>query len=157
MKPGVITDCSDMIPTTDGVAGAPPWTDYTTNASATAIAAATLTDPTFGDYFYLGTATKVFYAGGSGTIVVDGSRAGNYTLGANDSWCFEQFGRSALAATPTAKIQYQTTMGSGSFADISTAPQAKLIKAASGFVVAFNTSASTDTWYCSAIDRKSVV
>lgn len=159
MKPGVITDCLDIVPSTDGVSAAPPWIDYTLTTGSTAAAASTAVAATAlydslgsvaTSHIFSGTGTKIFRYS-SISSAADVSRAGGYTLGSFESWSFEQFGSSALAATPSAKIQFATAMSSSSFADISTAPQAAVIKAAAGFVVAFNVDGVGDAWKCSAI------
>jgi hypothetical protein len=52
-----------------------------------------------------------------------------------------------MAATPTIGLQRST---GGAFATVSGAPTAKLVEAAQGFVLAFNTTTSSDEWYCCA-------
>jgi hypothetical protein len=95
---------------------------------------------------WAGTPLGLYEQSGSGWT--DRTRAAStYALGTDDRWSFAQFGNDALAATPSAKIQRSTA---AAFADIASAPQAKIVVVAKDFAVALNTSATTDTWYCSA-------
>lgn len=144
--PGVLTDCSNLIPYEAGMKGAP----LATTVGAAALASAcrgivAATDLSGNRRVLAGTASKIYELNGASWT--DRARVGNYTLGLDDRWSFIQYANATLAATPTAVIQRST---SGAFADISGAPQAKLIEAAQGFAVAFNTSSYADEWYCSA-------
>ena len=144
--PGVLTDCANLIPFEAGMKGAPVAVSVGYNALAAAcrgIVSVTKLDGT--RRLIAGTASKLYDP--SGASWTDRSRAGNYSLGADDRWSFAQYGDATLAATPTAVVQRSTT---GAFADVSGSPQAKIIESAQGFAIAFNTSTSSDEWYCSA-------
>ena len=144
--PGVLTDCTNVIPFEGGLKGAPAPRTIGIDALASAcIGAAATSDLSGSRRLLAGTLTKLYEL--SGTAWTDRSRAGNYSATDGDRWSFVQYANSTLAATPSAPIQRST---GGAFADISGAPSAKLIEAAAGFAVAFNTSSYADEWYCSA-------
>lgn len=144
--PGVLTACTNLIPFEAGMRGAPAATTVGASALASACRGIVSTSDLSGNRRLLaGTGTKLYEL--NGTTWTDRSRAANYTLSTDDRWSFIQYANATLAATPTAVIQRSTT---GAFADVAGAPQAKLIEAAQGFAVAFNTSANADAWYCSA-------
>jgi hypothetical protein len=145
-QPGVITECRNVIPTEFGLRGAPAPVDVGADDLAAACrGAATVFTVSGSRRLYAGAATRLYEL--STTTWTDRSRAGNYTLGADDRWSFAQFGDSTLAATPAAILQRST---GGAFADVSGAPTAKIIVTASGFAVAFNTTTTSDEWYCCA-------
>lgn len=150
--PGVITACVNFIPYEAGMAGAP---SASTPTSTPALAAAcvggvviTKLDDT--RRIIAGTATKLYeLSGGSWTDV---SRAGNYTGGADTRWSFTQFGNATIASNLTDTIQRSA---SGAFADIATAPKAKIVFSVGSFVMALNTSDATygvsqNRWWCCA-------
>lgn len=144
-QPGVLTDCANLIPFEAGLKGAPTATSVGAAALASACRGIVSTSDLTGNRRLLaGTSTKLYELNGASWT--DRSRAGSYALGTDDRWSFIQYANSTLAASPTVPIQRST--GSG-FADISGAPSAKLIEAAQGFAVAFNTSSYADEWYCS--------
>ena len=150
MTPGVLTDCTMVVPYESGLKGAPAAVSPGVTALAAAcIGSAVTTDLSDARRFLAGTATKLYEW--DGATWNDRSRGGNYSAGTDDRWCFVPYGNSTLAATPTAKIQRST--GSGvAFADIATAPQAKVVENVLGFAIAFNTSTSSDQWACSALN-----
>ncbi len=143
--PGVITACTNLVPVEAGMQGAPTAVSVGAAALAAACRGITSTSDLAGNRRLIaGTGTKLYEL--SGTSWTDRSRGTSYTLGTDDRWSFIQYANSTLAATPTAPLQRSTT---GAFADISGAPSAKLVEAAQGFAVAFNTSSYADEWYCS--------
>lgn len=152
MTPGVITDCSMVIPFESGLKGAPAAASVGVTALAAACAGtAVLSDLSNNRRFIAGTAAKLYEWGGSAWS--DVSRATSYTAGTEDRWSFIQYGNSALAATITAKLQRST---GAAFADISGAPQATIVESVLGFAMAFNTidatyGTSPDRWWCSAL------
>jgi hypothetical protein len=145
--PGVLTACTNVMPFDAGMASAPSQLD----AGLTALAAecrgaALLTNLSGTRKLFAGTTVALYEQSGSGWT--DRTRAaGAYSLGTDERWSFAQFGNSALAATPGVKIQRST---GGAFADIASAPQAKIVVVSKEFALALNTSVTTDTWYCSA-------
>lgn len=153
MTPGAIVDCTNVIPTLRGMAGAPTAIDAGIDALAAACnGAAVLSRLDQQRRLFAGTQTKLYEL--SGTTYVDRSRAGNYTGSADNRWRFAQFGNASLAANQTEQIQVSTA---GAFVDIAQAPKAAIIETASGFVLAFNLNAAyvggerPDAWACSNI------
>lgn len=143
--PGVLTACAHLIPFEAGMKGAPLATPVGAAALASSCRGiAATSDLTGNRRLIAGTATKLYELTGSSWV--DRARAGSYTLGTDDRWSFIQYANSTLAASPTVPLQRST---SGAFADIAGAPSAKLVEAAQGFAVAFNTSSYADEWYCS--------
>lgn len=143
---GVITECQNLIPSEYGMKGAPAPASVGVSALASDCrGAANVVLLTGSRKLYAGTDTSLFelVAG----VWTDRSRVADYTLGDDERWSFAQFGSATLAAVPSASIQRAS---GGDFADISGAPQAKIIETASGFAVAFNTTTDADEWYCSA-------
>lgn len=150
--PGVITACVNFIPYEAGMAGAP---SASTPTSTPALAGAcvggvviTKLDDT--RRIIAGTATKLYEL--SGGVWTDVSRAGNYTGGADTRWSFTQFGNATIASNLTDTMQRSA---SGSFADIATAPKAKIVFSVGSFVMALNTSDATygvsqNRWWCCA-------
>lgn len=156
MTPGILTDCVNVIPCESGYKGAPSAASVGVPALASACAgSAVMSDLAGARRFFAGTSTKLWEY--NGTAWVDVSRATSYTLGTDDRWSFIQYANASLASNVTARIQRSVT--SGAFADIATAPQAAIIEAAKGFVLAFNTNEATygvsqDRWWCSALNNE---
>lgn len=142
---GVITDCDGLIPFEAGMRGAPSAQDVGADALASECrGAAIVSDLTGARRAYAGTATGLYeLAGGAWT---DRS-ASVYALAADQRWNFIQYANTTIAATPTQRLQRST---GAAFSVIAGAPFAKLVEAAEGFVIAFNTSDYADEWYCSA-------
>lgn len=149
--PGVLTDCSQIVPYESGMRTAPGPVSVGLPALAGDARGGIVTRDLSGNRrLIVGTDTKLYEAIGS--VWTDISRAGSYTLAIDDRWSFAQFGNSALAATASAVIQRST---GGAFADIAGAPQARMIEQSLGFVLAFATIDGTygdtpDRWWCCA-------
>jgi hypothetical protein len=143
--PGVMTACTNVIPTVGGFRGAPVAASVGASALAAACQGATLLTSLDGTRRLIaGTATKLYeLAGASWT---DRSRGANYSIG-SDRWSIVQYANTTLAVTPSAVVQSSTT---GAFADVASSPQAKIVESAQGFAVVFNTSSYSDEWYCCA-------
>lgn len=149
----VMADCVNIIPTADGNSSAPtpqPATGVAALAAPCRGAVSALkTDST--RRVLAGTQTRLYeLIGGAWTDV---SRALFYTGSADNRWSFAQLGDATIAANDNQVLQASTA---GAFADIATAPKAKVVAAAAGFVVAFNTQDGTygdqgDRWWCSAL------
>ena len=147
--PGVITACTDLLPTLKGFKARPSASasGYAALAAACTGAAVILKlDGT--SRMFAGTGTKLYE--GSNLAWTDRSRGGNYSATIN--WRFTQFGNSTLATNKTDVLQVSTT---GAFADISGAPKASTMDAAAGFVMLGATNDGTygdqtDRWWCSA-------
>lgn len=150
---GVITECTNVIPTLRGMAGAPTQLDAGIDAlSADCRGAAVLTRLDNQRRVFAGTQTKMYEL--STTSYVDQSRVGDYTGSTENRWRFAQFGNASLACNQTEKIQVSI---SGAFADIAQAPAARTIETVSGFVLAFGLNAAyvggdqPHAWACSNI------
>lgn len=149
---GVITSCSQVIPTLKGVAGAPTALDAGFPALAAACRGANVMNRLDNQRRVFAGAQAALYEL-SGSVWADVSKVGGYTGGTENVWRFAQFGNVSLAANTVDKIQASTT---GAFADITQAPKARIIETASGFVLAYATNDPTngdlpDGWACSGI------
>lgn len=147
--PGVLTDCANIIPFESGFLGAP---------TAVPVQATVLAAPSRGSVvatkldgtrrLFAGTQTNLYEL--AGTVWTDRSKAGNYTGSVESRWSFCQFGDTTLASNLADPMQSSTA---GVFADVPTAPKAKIIVSASNnFVIAFNTNDATfgvspDRWW----------
>ena len=156
---GIILDCSDWIPFEAGMKAAPSATAQGASAVAAATrGAATVTKLDGSRRVFAGTTAKLYEL--SGTTFTDRTRAvgGDYALGAGVRWSFVQFGDTTYASNIDTVVQKSTT---GAFADLATAPKAKilesLVTSGGGFVFAFNTidagfGTSPDRWWCTSLN-----
>jgi len=157
--PGVLVDCSNFIPSERGMVGGPTPSTAVVGLAALAAecrGAAVLVDTTGARRNFAATQTKIYEL--VSAAWTDRSRAGNYTGSSENRVMFAQFGNIALAANVTEVIQFSA---SGAFADVATAPKAKIIVAAKDFVMAFATNEGTfgdqpDRWWCSAFQDYSL-
>jgi hypothetical protein len=150
--PGIMTSCSAIVPFEAGFKGAPSALNTTAAALAAACLGAAVTTKLDGTRrVFAGTASKLYEL--SGTSWTDRSRGGNYTGGTDTRWSYCQFGDTTIASNLADAMQ---SSASGAFADIATAPKAKIVVSASNnFVLAFNTvdgtyGTSPDRWWCCA-------
>lgn len=151
--PGVLTDCDNIIPSTQG---------FTAGNTLVDLGLAALNGTCKGAY--VGTlldGSKRVVAGTNASLYditagvwQDRSPVSGYTGLA--PWRFCMFGNNILATNRAQRIQEAAP--SGDFADIADAPSASIICAASGFVLAFNWSDLTgsygdmpDGWWCSGL------
>lgn len=154
VTPGVITNCTQLVPALKGMEGAPTALDSGIDALPdTCKGAGYMTRLDDVRRLFAGTGSKLYEL--SGTSWVDRSKGGGaYTGGAENRWRFVQFGNVSLACNETDKIQYSST---GAFADIAQAPKARMLETASGFVLAFGCNDllidgdRSDSWWCSNI------
>lgn len=151
--PGAIMDCTNVIPTLRGVAGAPTPLDSGVDAlPAYCRGAAVLSRLDQQRRLFAGTQTKLYEL--TSTAYTDRSRVGNYVGSSENRWRFAQFGNASLACNQTEQIQVSTA---GAFADIPQSPKAAIIETASGFVLAFHLNSAyvggdrPDAWACSNI------
>lgn len=150
--PGILTDCSNLVPFESGFQGAPSPVSAAAGVLAAPCLGAVVATKLDGTRRVIaGTTTKLYeLAGASWT---DRSRAAVYTGGVDTRWSFCQFGDTTLAANLADTLQ---ASNSGAFADIPGAPKAKIIVSASNnFVIAFHTvdanyGDSPDRWWCCA-------
>ena len=155
-SPGIIVDCSQIIPFEAGMRSANSPTAYSDALAAECLGSAVGTKLDGSRRVFAGTSSKLYEL--SGTSWGDVSRAGSYTLGAVTRWCFTQFGDTSIASNIDTTIQTSTA---GAFADQATAPKAAIVEAVlasgGGFVFAFNTidatyGTSPDRWWNCAAD-----
>ncbi len=135
-SPGVLTDCTQLIPTEKGMASAPSAVGVSGLGAlpAECRGAAVLTNTSGTRRTFAGTQTKIYELASGTWADVSG---GTYTGSTENRWCFAQFGNAAIATNDTENIQASTA---GTFADIATAPKARIVVAAKDFVIAFNTN-----------------
>ena len=151
-SPGILTDCANLIPFEAGFKGAPAPVATATNALASACVGAAVATKLDGTRrIFAGTATDL-YELASGTWT-SRTRATPYAGGTDTRWSYCQFGDTTVASNLSDAMQSSSTVA---FADIPTAPKAKIVvSATNNFVVAFNTSDATygvspDRWWCCA-------
>lgn len=152
---GVMTDCTNLVPTERGMEGGPaPVAPTGIGPLASECRGATVVTLLSGGRRVLaGAQTKMYEL--SGTTWTDVSRAANYTGSTENRWSFAQFGNATVAANDTEVLQASVT--SGAFADIATAPTARMVISVANFVIAFNTVDGTygdspDRWWCCALN-----
>lgn len=152
-KPGIITECENLIPTLNGYRSANDVVDVGMDALAgecIASAVAELLDGT--RRLFAGTVDKIFERSGTGWV----DRSGSVYAATRDApWEFAQFGNSTIAATAGSNMQRSTGAG---FTDL-VAIKAKHVCAVKGFVIAAGTDEATygkqgDRWWCSALNNE---
>ncbi|HET8730482.1 MAG TPA: hypothetical protein VFM34_05165 [Moraxellaceae bacterium] len=152
--PGVMTDCSNIIPVPKGFAAAPS----ASSAGLTALAAACKgfavvrkLDDT--NRLIAGTQTKLYERNGTGWSDVS---SGVYTGSAESRWRFCQFGDVTIA---TNRADAPQSSSSGAFAALGgTPPKASICETVAGFVMLFDVNDATfgygdspDRWWCSGL------
>lgn len=151
MEPGVLTDCTNVVPYEFGLEGAPTGL-VPANVpvlAAPCIGAAVVQKLDVVRRIFAGTTTRIYELNGG--VWNDVSRPTFYTGGTDTRWEFCQFGDASLAANAVAKIQ--RSPGSGAFVDIASAPIAKIIFSVGAFVMALNVNdgvEKVDGWANSA-------
>lgn len=148
--PGVITDCTHLIPSEKGMTAAPSAVNPGHDALVDDCRGAAVLINTQGiRRTVAGTQGKLYEL--SSNTWTDVS-TGTYTGSTENRWMFAQFGNVALAANDVVALQASTA---GTFATIAGAPIARMIVGAENFALAFDTSDATygdspDRWWCSA-------
>jgi hypothetical protein len=157
--PGIIQDCTMVIPTLKGLRSAPqPVAVQGLPAlAAQARGAAVVYKLDASTRMLAGTATALYEASTTAWNAVTRSSGGAYTLGSNDRWRFAQFGDVTIAAAKSDTLQFSSA---GLFADISGAPKAALVETVGYFVFVADTNEATfgdcpNRWWCSAIGNYS--
>lgn len=147
--PGIFTACEHIIPYEAGFKGAPTPIAVAVNALAAECRGAVVATKLDGTRrIFAGTQTKLYEL--SGAAWADVSKVGNYTGSTESRWSFCQFGDTTIASNLVDPMQ---STSSGVFADVATAPKAKIVvNASNNFVLAFNTSDATygvvqDGWW----------
>ena len=150
--PGILTDCSRLVPTPSGYTSAQsPITAGLPALAAECRGAAVMRKLDNSKRIFAGTQTKLYQQ--SGSTWADVSRATNYTGGTDNRWRFVQFGDVSLAVNQTEPLQASS---SGAFSDVAGSPKARLIESVAGFVMLAGTNEatygdSTDRWWCSGL------
>lgn len=152
--PGVLTDCTQLIPSERGMRSAPSAVSGGFSAlPSSARGAAVLTNTSGTRRTIAGTQTKLFEFSAGTYSDVSG---GTYTGSSENRWMFAQFGNAAIATNDTERIQAST---SGTFSGITNAPIARMVVAVPNFLVALDTNDSPgsatfgdspDRWWCCA-------
>lgn len=148
--PGVITDCTNLVPTLRGYKGGPSGADVGMDAlAAAALNAAVMYKLDGTTRLFAGAATKIYEK--SGSSWTDVSRVAAYNASTTYPWRCAQFGNTSLAINKGDVLQSSTT---GAFADVAGAPKAAVMCVVSGFVMLANTNDGVnddlDRWWCSA-------
>lgn len=150
--PGVLTDCQHVVSNSAGYSGAPtpvPADVAPLGAPVRGAVVATALNGNRRVFAGTQTALKMLVA----KAWTDVSKAGGYVGSSESRWSFAQFGDTAMASNLADPMQQSST---ANFADVPTAPKAKIIVSASNnFVLAFHTNEGTygvapDRWWCSA-------
>lgn len=152
--PGVITDCSNIIPVPKGFAAAPTQAATGLDALASTcrgfVVARKLDDT---NRLIAGTATALYERSGTSWSNVSSAP---YTGSAETRWRFAQFGDVTLATNRADAVQ---SSSSGAFADLAgTPPKASIVETVAGFVMLFDVNDaaygygdSPDRWWCSGL------
>jgi hypothetical protein len=152
---GVAVDMSTMVPSVRGYKAAPTATDPGFDALASACYGAAVVRKLDNATRYIaGTATKLYELTGTSWTDVTRLSGGDYGASADVRWDFAQFGNVTLATNKADTLQYSS--GSGNFANVATAPKAKLVETVNQFVFVADTDDvsfgdSPDRWWCAAI------
>ena len=140
--PGVLLECTNLIPSIKGMKGAPSTQDpsgITGTLGAACQGASTMRKLDDSVRVIAGTSTDLKEIAG-GQWTVRSKVAGAYNLGTDVRWRFAQFGDVTLAAAKSDTVQAST---SGAFADISGAPKAGVIEVVGQFVFLGDTNEGT--------------
>jgi hypothetical protein len=141
--PGVLVDCTNMVPTIRGMKGAPDVQAPSGISGALAAAcqgAASLRKLDDSVRVIAGTGAKLYEIAGGVWDDVTRASGGDYTLGTDVRWRFAQFGDVSLAAAKSETLQASS---SGAFANISGAPKAGVVEVVGQFVFLGNTNEGT--------------
>jgi hypothetical protein len=149
--PGIITDCTNVIPTLKGIKAQGSPLDGGLPALASQARSLVVTKNLSNTKRVLASTQTNIYESDGSTWINRSKSAGAYDLGTEPSGRvrFAQFGNVTIAAVGhTDPLQYST---SGAFADITGAPSGKIVETVNNFVFAFNFSGEEDGWQCSAL------
>lgn len=135
--PGILTNCSALIPSLKGMEGAPSPSSTGMDALAAACrGSAVLRKLDDTSRWFAGSATKLYEQ--SSTSWTDRTRAvgGDYGLGTDTRWRFSMFGNVALAAAKSDILQYSSA---GAFANVGASiPKAAIVETVNQFVFLFD-------------------
>lgn len=149
--PGVLSNCSNLIPDVVGMSGAP--------TAQTPPDVPALSDPCIGAAVVTKLdGTRRTFAGTADAIyelvagVWDDASSAAYNGGSDTLWSIAQFGDTTIMSNRADAMQSST---SGNFADIAGAPKAEVIFTVGSFVIALNVNDGTekpDGWHCCAVN-----
>src|SRR5262245_4102599 len=124
--PGIITDCTALVPSLKGMKGAPTAQTRLLPALASACrGAALLVKLDASTRLFAGAATKLYEAASTSWTDVTRAAGGNYALGTGNTWRFAQRGDVSFA---TAKSDILQSSTSGAFANnAANAPKAAIV------------------------------
>jgi hypothetical protein len=154
--PGAITNCDALVPSFNGMKGAPSAVSTGIDALASecrGVVYLRQLDNTV--YLFAGTATALYK--NTGTTWTDYTRlaGGAYAVPATGRWRFAQYGSVSLAVNKSDKLQFLN--GAANFALVTKgakdAPKASIVEVVGQFVFLFDYNDGTDYvdgWYCSA-------
>ena len=152
--PGIITDCQHLQPTATGYMAAPSPVNAAVDTLPAACRGAVVATMLNGTRRVIaGTQTDLLQLAGNAWQSF--GKAGGYVGSSESRWSYAQFGDTTLA-TNLADPMQESGVVSNHFADVPTAPKAKIIVSASNnFVLAFFTNEGTygvapDRWWCCA-------
>jgi hypothetical protein len=152
--PGMLTDCQRVMGTVAGYAGAPAPIKSPVNPLTSPVRGAVVATQLNGNRrIFAGTQTNLYQL--TTAVWNDVSKSGGYVGSSESRWSLAQFGDTTLASNLADPMQ-QITGGASLFADVPTAPKAKIIVTnANNFVLAFYTNEATygvapDRWWCCA-------
>lgn len=148
--PGLLADCTNMVPTLTGMAGGPSEVQPSgVPALADFCQGAAVVTRLDGTRRILAGTASAIYELESGAWT-DQSDTGGYDGSATSRWSITQFGDATLMANRADPIQRSTT---GAFAAISGAPGAEVVFSVGAFVMALNVNDGAekpDGWHCCA-------
>ena len=135
--PGILTNCTSLVPSLKGMKGAPSPQNTLLPVLAAACRGASVgrkLDNT--TRFFAGTATKLYEAGTSSWTDRTRAAGGDYNLGSDNRWRFAQLGDTSIAV---AKSDILQSSASGAFANAAAnAPKAAVVEVANGFTFLFD-------------------
>lgn len=150
--PGILTACSNIVPFESGFKGAAtPINTAAANLGAACNGAVVAVKLDATRRIFAGTTTNLYEL--ISNAWTSRARVAPYTGGTDTRWSYCQFGDTTIASNLADTMQSSV---SGAFADIATAPKAKIVvSATNNFVIAFNTvdgtyGTSPDRWWCCA-------
>ncbi len=155
--PGILLDCTDLVPTTRGMEARPSPLPTALNAHPTQVlGAATIRKLDGVTRTFSGTSGSLFEATQTLWVDVSRSTAASYSaLPGIAPWRFAQFNDLTFAANRNDALQV-TNDTSGNFGDVSGSIKATIVETVGDFVILFNTSDATfgdspNRWWCSGI------
>lgn len=135
--PGILTDCSALVPSLKGMKGAPsPQTRLLPALAAACRGSAVLRKIDNSTRLFAGTATALYEEATNAWTTVTRAVGGAYALGTTNRWRFAQRGDVSFAA---AKSDILQSSSAGAFANnAANAPKASIVEVANGYIILFD-------------------